>query len=497
MSRWVSSVWRPSRSAGRSTCTSRRGPRSSGRRSCSSPTSSTASSPPSRCSRRGCVSAVLLALLMWRVRLLLRGRAHLGRGEAVGFGVLLFTLLSGSVVLFLGSLPFVYHEAYAWAIAMALGATFCLVGLLDRPTTRGAVAAGAFTLGAILSRTTAGWACAGGLILAAGWFARRPERRGPTTPLGGHARGRRHAPVGRRRGSELGQVPPPVHLPARGPGVDEHERSTPSRAGRQRRRPGVTERPARHDRELLPPGRHPLHRGVPVHHPAGRGPTELRGIVPRPGVPDRQRRGLHAAAGAVDPLGPASRRSDGAWPRSARNLRIPLVSVAVIPGAIMFYGYIAMRYTAEFIPLFALAGSVGLIDIARRLAERPKLARPAFAALGVLVVFGFAANLAVSVSDGPDRQPGAAARPVPSRSKPSSAMSRRGGRSTSASTKRPRSRTPAPPIASRSSTTATPPTWARGIPWLRGSRSPRRSASGTSRCSVPPDRARQRDPRSG
>ena len=116
------------------------------------------------------VSAVLIALLMWRVRLLIRGRAPLGRGEAAGFGVLLFTLLSGSVVLFLGSLPFVYHEAYAWAIAMALGATFSIIGLLHRPSTRGAVTAGAFTLGAILSRTTAGWACAGGLILAALWF---------------------------------------------------------------------------------------------------------------------------------------------------------------------------------------------------------------------------------------------------------------------------------------------------------------------------------------
>ena len=78
-------------------------------------------------------------------------------------------------------------------------------------------------------------------------------------------------------------------------------------------------------------------------------------------------------------------------------MRIPLLSVAAIPGAIMFYGYIAMRYTAEFIPLFALAGTIAVIDIARRLADRPKLARPAFVALGILAVFGFAANLAVSV----------------------------------------------------------------------------------------------------
>ena len=92
--------------------------------------------------------------------------------------------------------------------------------------------------------------------------------------------------------------------------------------------------------------------------------------------------------------------------REVRNLRIPLLTVAAIPGAIMFYGYIAMRYTAEFIPLFAVAGAIGFVDLARRLAERPRLARPAFAALGVLAVFGFAANLAVSVSSARLANPG-------------------------------------------------------------------------------------------
>ena len=66
-----------------------------------------------------------------------------------------------------------------------------------------------------------------------------------------------------------------------------------------------------------------------------------------------------------------------------------------------------MRYTAEFIPLFALAGTIAVIDIARRLADRPRLARPAFVALGGLAVFGFAANLAVSVSAARTANPGA------------------------------------------------------------------------------------------
>ena len=172
--------------------------------------------------------------------------------------------------------------------------------------------------------------------------------------------------------------------------------------------------------------------------------------------------------------------------RGARTLRIPLLSVAAIPGAIMFYGYIAMRYTAEFIPLFALAGTIAVIDIARRLADRPRLARPAFVALGVLAVFGFAANLAVSVSAARTANPGVPLNQLDQgpiraqRCDPGAAASMTG------STARPPSPTTGPPIGSRSSTTATPRTWARAIPWPRGSRSRRRSGSGTS--TSPPHR---------
>ena len=92
----------------------------------------------------------------------LRGRAPLGRGEAAALGVLLFTVLSGSV----RPLPGVAAVRVPRGLRVGhrdgrSGRPSASIGLVDRPTTRGAVAAGAFTLGAILSRTTAGWACAG------------------------------------------------------------------------------------------------------------------------------------------------------------------------------------------------------------------------------------------------------------------------------------------------------------------------------------------------
>ena len=79
-------------------------------------------------------------------------------------------------MLFLGSIPWVYHEAYAWAIAMALGSGFALLGVIERPTTAGVVATALFTTGAVLSRTTAGYAVAGAVLLTAVLLPRGDRR---------------------------------------------------------------------------------------------------------------------------------------------------------------------------------------------------------------------------------------------------------------------------------------------------------------------------------
>jgi hypothetical protein len=78
-------------------------------------------------------------------------------------------------------------------------------------------------------------------------------------------------------------------------------------------------------------------------------------------------------------------------------MRIPLLGMLAITGAIFFYGYIAYRYTSELVPALALAAAVGVVDLARRLEARPpRWPRIALGAMGVLAAFGFAANLAVA-----------------------------------------------------------------------------------------------------
>jgi hypothetical protein len=85
----------------------------------------------------------------------------------------------------------------------------------------------------------------------------------------------------------------------------------------------------------------------------------------------------------------------------AAALRIPLLGALAIPGGIMFYGYIAYRYTSEFVPLLVVGSAVGLADIGRRLAARPapwRWRRAALGGMAALAAFGLVANSAAALT---------------------------------------------------------------------------------------------------
>ena len=348
---------------------------------------------------------VLVAALLWRVRVLLRPGAPLGRLEAAGYGVLVAASTGGSVVLFLASLPWVYHEAYAWAIPMAIGTAHCLIGAVVRPRPRAFLATGAFTLGAVLCRTTAGWACAGAVLAAALWLALR-------------------APATARRRNALlllaGIVPLAVgvainwakfHHPYLFPledqlwtSVSDHRVEALEANGGDLINlnilPSTVVNYFRPDGirfiSLFPfvtlPGE--------VAHSFGGGfldQTYRTGSVPMfmPAL------FVLAVWGVVA----AFRRGDRGPQRAA--LRLALLGVLAIPGGIMFYGYISYRYTSEFVPLLVVGSAVGVADVARRLGGRSlRLQGASFAALVVLAVFSVAANTAVAFTTSRTTSPG-------------------------------------------------------------------------------------------
>ena len=116
------------------------------------------------------ITALFVSLLLWRVRILMRGPVVMGRAEAAAFGVLIATIMVGSVFTVLASIPYVFAEDLAWSICLTVGSLFALLGVLERPSRGRVVAAGLLILCANLDRLTTGWACVVAAVLVAAWF---------------------------------------------------------------------------------------------------------------------------------------------------------------------------------------------------------------------------------------------------------------------------------------------------------------------------------------
>ena len=123
---------------------------------------------------------MFVSLLIWRVRVLVRGSASLGRAESFSLGVLVATVLSGSVLVYLASTPYVYNEDFAWSVALTTGCLFALLGVLERPSRWRVAILGLLLLCNALNRVTTGYACILAVVAVAIWLAlgrRGPENR--------------------------------------------------------------------------------------------------------------------------------------------------------------------------------------------------------------------------------------------------------------------------------------------------------------------------------
>ncbi len=117
------------------------------------------------------VAGLFTSLLVWRVRVQVRGPVALGRAEAVSLGTLVAVIAGGSVMVFLASQPWVYDEDLIWSVAITTATLFALLGVLERPSRGRVLAAGALVLAGNLGRLPAAWGCVVGALLIAVWFA--------------------------------------------------------------------------------------------------------------------------------------------------------------------------------------------------------------------------------------------------------------------------------------------------------------------------------------
>ncbi len=341
------------------------------------------------------LTALFSSLMLWRLRILMRGRALVGRAEAVSYGALMATIMGGSVILYLAATPFVYNEDFAWSVPLTMGSLFALLGVLERPSTGRILASGVLILATNLNRSPAGWACVIVAFLVAGWFV-----------LG------RGGPSNRRWALPLvvvGVVPLvvssavtyakfgiPVGLPMADQiwaSVNAHRRYFLAANGGKAF--SFAFLPSTLWAYLQPFG---LRVGglFPFITPPGAPAAWLGGAVMDQSYPT-------ASFTATSPLllvlscwglvTAFRRKSIG----NVRFTRIILIGAAASAGGVLLWGYMSQRYLADLMPFFIIASGIGLIDLWRRHGTSPRRSRILLFSTIVLAGYCVLANLAISV----------------------------------------------------------------------------------------------------
>jgi hypothetical protein len=342
------------------------------------------------------LTGLFSSLLIWRVRILLRGAVALGWAEAVSFGVLVATIMGGSILLFLASAPRVSDEDIAWTIPITIATLFVFLGILDRPSTGRVVAAGTLVLAGALERSPPALACMLGALLIAGWFL---------LGRGGVEHKRWALPM-----VVVGLVPAAVW------GIVNWLKFGSFLNGVPLADQVWTHVNAhRHDFLVATGGKGFSLHFLPTTLWAYLQPFGLRvqSTFPFLSLPIQP---PHVFGGyVVDTLYPTA-SVPGAMPllfllscwalvvafrpgagRGATLMRIPLIAAAGATAVDFVWGYIAPRYVGDFLPFLVLGAAVGMVDLWRRWERRRRAARRALVAVVIaLGLFGMAANIGLA-----------------------------------------------------------------------------------------------------
>ena len=342
------------------------------------------------------VTGLFTSLLLWRVRILLRGSAVLGRLEAGVCGLVAAAVTGGSVLMYLASEPKVSDEDLAWSVALTLGAIFALLGVLERPTRGRVLASGALVLAAALDRGSTGYGCILAALIVTGWFAigrGGDENRRWAIPLAGvgivpllFVVALNEAKFGNPLGYSLAdQVWTQVNA---------HRAHFLAVNGSTF---GLHFLPSTLAAYFAPNGLHLTSAFPYVTLPTGP-PTAVGGVVLDQVYPTASvlvsmpLTFLLACWGLVASFRP---KPIG----RARLAAVLLVPAAAAATGVMVYGYIADRYLADFLPVLIFASLVGVVDLWHRLARKsPRVRGAVFAAIGVVGLFGVWANIGAALT---------------------------------------------------------------------------------------------------
>ena len=341
--------------------------------------------------------AVMTAKLYWLVRRCIRGEAAVTRTEAAYSGVFLAAATGGTVLVFDASLPWVYDEVYLWSAGLVVGTAYWLIRVTLDPQRRAIWWTFAFVLGAILTRTTGGWAMCAAVMAVGAWIATgrsHPGRRQlgwavVATGFGALFIGAAYNFVKFRH---------PYLFPLKDQvwtAVNAHRRAALAHNGGSLTGPQFV--PTSLVNYFRPDGirfvpyfpyitlpDHP----APAYAGAFLDQTYRTGSIPA-FMPLLF--GL-SILGTIYPL----RRRVGF---DLRALRIPVLGTLAVFGGVIGYGYVTYRYTSDVVPFLVVGGAVGACALSQLTAERRRRVRTVcLAAVASLAVFSMAANMATGFS---------------------------------------------------------------------------------------------------
>ena len=334
------------------------------------------------------VTAIFVSLLVWRIRIVIRGPLVLGRTEAAAYGVVVANVMGGSVLIALASSPSVFTEDVAWSVALTIGSVFTLLGVLERPSWGRVAASGALILAANLTRGSTGYASALGAFLVAVCFA-----------------------VDRKRVSNRRWVFPMLLvalIPLAASCLVDYAKF------------GILFGLAASDQLIYTAnhlkGSYFGFHFLPSTLLAYFGPAGLRltSVFPFITYPTR----AHGVGGitlwgsdwiaSVPTAMPllfilalwgtiATVRPNGG--KSSISIRIVLATAAAAGATVMVFGWVANRFVGDLVPVLVVGSAIGMVDLWRRLSPiSRRWRRWTLVAITALGLFGVAANIAFAVS---------------------------------------------------------------------------------------------------
>jgi len=333
------------------------------------------------------VTAAFCSMLLWRLRVFLRGDVVLGWLEAASYGVLIASILIGSVLVFLASRPDAFNEDEAWSVALACGTLFALVGVVERPTSRRVVACGILVLLTNLNRSTTGYAAILATLLVAAWFGlgrSGQQRRSWAGPMVGAAL----VPLAVGCAIDLAKFGVPFGVPFADQLIYQAFQLQRINGGHY----------------------FSLH-WLPSTLQQYVNPANFRviSVFPYIVLPDAPSHLFGGDPMANVPLSMPLLFASGVWgvvtaftpgrPEQYGALRLLLIASAATAAVVMFYGWIYERFIADFMPLLILAGMIGLVDLWRRLDGSPRHRRVWLTGVvAVLGLFGVWANMGFALT---------------------------------------------------------------------------------------------------